>query len=80
MPYLFGKTHAIRTRQDAAIRDQGTAAEPAAALESTTARPSHDEIARLAYSYWEARGGEGGSPWQDWFDAERELMGRINPQ
>jgi Protein of unknown function (DUF2934) len=76
MPYLFGKTHAIRTRQDATIRDQSSAAEAAA----STARPSHDEIARLAYSYWEARGGQGGSPCEDWFDAERELMGRINPQ
>ena len=31
------------------------------------------EVAQLAYSYWEARGGEGGSPWEDWFRAEREL-------
>ena len=35
--------------------------------------PSHDEIAVLAYSYWEARGCQGGSPEQDWFRAEREL-------
>jgi hypothetical protein len=76
MPYVFGKTHAIRTRQDVAIRDQSSAAEVAA----SRARPSHDEIAHLAYAYWEARGGRGGSPLEDWFDAERELMGRINPQ
>jgi hypothetical protein len=30
-------------------------------------------IARLAYSYWEARGCESGSPEEDWFRAEREL-------
>ena len=76
MPYLFGKTHTIRTRQDASIRDPGSAAEVAA----SGARPSHDEIARLAYSYWEARGGQGGSPLGDWFDAERELLRRINSQ
>ena len=35
--------------------------------------PSHDEIAVLAYSYWEARGCQGGSPDEDWFRAEREL-------
>lgn len=35
--------------------------------------PAHDEIARLAYSYWEARGESGGSPWDDWFRAEEEL-------
>ena len=35
--------------------------------------PTDQQIAELAYSYWEARGGEGGSPWEDWFRAEREL-------
>jgi hypothetical protein len=37
------------------------------------AAPSESEVAELAYSYWEARGGQGGSPWEDWFRAEREL-------
>ena len=31
------------------------------------------EIARLAYSYWEARGGTNGSAEEDWDRAEREL-------
>jgi hypothetical protein len=35
--------------------------------------PSHNEIAVLAYLYWEARGCQGGSPEEDWFRAEREL-------
>ncbi len=35
--------------------------------------PTHDEIAALAYSYWESRGAQGGSPWEDWFRAETEL-------
>lgn len=35
--------------------------------------PDREEIARLAYSCWEARGGDGGSPEDDWFRAEREL-------
>lgn len=35
--------------------------------------PTHEEIARLAYSYWEARGNQGDSPWEDWFRAEEEL-------
>ena len=38
--------------------------------------PSHDEIAVLAYSYWEARGCQGGSPDEDWLRAERELRTR----
>lgn len=33
----------------------------------------HDEIARTAYLYWEARGGRGGSADEDWIAAEREL-------
>jgi hypothetical protein len=37
--------------------------------------PSQDEIARLAYSYWEARGYAGGSSEEDWLRAERELRG-----
>ena len=34
---------------------------------------AREEIARLAYSYWEARGYQGGSAEEDWFRAEREL-------
>jgi hypothetical protein len=36
----------------------------------------HEEIARLAYSHWEARGRQGGSPEEDWFRAEKELKAR----
>lgn len=35
-----------------------------------------EEIACLAYSYWEARGCQGGSPHEDWIRAERELYFR----
>jgi len=38
--------------------------------------PSHEEIAALAYSYWKARGGQGGSPEEDWLRAERQLRER----
>ena len=38
--------------------------------------PTHAEVAELAYSYWEARGRQGGSPWDDWFRAEEELKRR----
>jgi hypothetical protein len=34
---------------------------------------SREEVARLAYSYWEARGYQGGSPLEDWVRAENEL-------
>ncbi len=33
----------------------------------------HEAIARLAHSYWEARGCPYGSPQVDWFQAEEEI-------
>ena len=39
--------------------------------------PSHDEIARLAYAYWEAGGRRHGSAEADWLRAERELRNRF---
>lgn len=41
---------------------------PVAALE-----PSREAIARLAYSYWESRGCQGGSAEEDWLRAETEI-------
>ena len=35
------------------------------------------EIARLAYSYWESRGYQGGTPEEDWLRAEQELNSRL---
>jgi hypothetical protein len=39
--------------------------------------PSYEEIAALAYSYWEARGYQGGSQEEDWLRAEQELRSRL---
>lgn len=36
----------------------------------------YDEVAKLAYSYFEERQGVGGSPEDDWLRAERELRAR----
>ena len=38
--------------------------------------PEYDEVAVLAYSYWEARGYQGGSAEEDWFRAEEEVRKR----
>ena len=35
--------------------------------------PAHEDVARLAYLYWESRGFQGGPPEEDWFRAEEEL-------
>ena len=42
---------------------------------SITADPRR--VAELAYSYWEARGRQGGSPEEDWLRAEAELVSGI---
>jgi len=38
--------------------------------------PSTEDIAKLAYALWEARGGNGGSAEEDWFRAEQEIRMR----
>lgn len=44
-------------------------------------QPSQDyreEIARLAYYLWQARGEPDGSPEEDWFRAEREIEAKLH--
>jgi len=36
-----------------------------------------EDIATLAFSYWESRGYQGGSPEEDWHRAESELRERV---
>jgi Protein of unknown function (DUF2934) len=57
MPHLCGKSHLIRNRRICEDRP--------------VVRP-REEIERLARSYWEARGCQGGSAEEDWYRAERE--------
>ena len=38
--------------------------------------PSRDEIARLAYQFYESRGGQDGQDVDDWLAAEQELTRR----
>jgi hypothetical protein len=49
---------------------------PQAETVVSTQTPTYEEIAKLAYSYWEARGYQGGSAEEDWTRAEQEL--RVN--
>ena len=50
-------------------------------ITTTTVEPipqpeNQQEIATLAYEFWQTRGCPDGSPEEDWFRAERELQGR----
>jgi hypothetical protein len=47
--------------------------EPKAQREELMAELTDSEIATRAYSYWESRGFQGGSPEDDWYRAKLEL-------
>ena len=64
MTHFYGRVHRRRDSREA--RGMTAAAEPA-----------HDEIARLAYAYWEAGGRRDGSSLEDWLRAERDLRERA---
>jgi hypothetical protein len=56
------------------------AAEPdsvAVVVAVAVTEPTREEIAALAYSYWEARGYQGGSQEEDWLRAEQQLRART---
>lgn len=40
----------------------------------------HEQIALLAYEFWQARGCQGGSPEEDWIRAEQEFRKRQKSQ
>ena len=47
---------------------------PESASEPVATPVSSEAIAKLAYSYWEQRGYQGGNPHEDWVRAEQELL------
>ena len=63
-----------------ASRNHSRVHRPAArveAMQRVVRVPSHEEIARLAYSYWEAGGRREGTALEDWLRAEKQLGGPI---
>jgi|SRR5580700_7403665 hypothetical protein len=64
------RNSAVTERADSAIAPSSTAA-------ASEAAPAFDDIAQLAYSYWEARGYQGGSSEEDWLRAEHELRAGL---
>jgi hypothetical protein len=51
---------------------------PQADVASSVYTPTYEEIAALAYTYWETRGCQGGCPEEDWLRAEQELRVRTS--
>ena len=75
-------SHSRRTKAAASEPETTTApaieATPQAAEpEIRIVEPTHEQIARMAHSYWVARGQQGGSPEEDWARAEQELRSRA---
>jgi hypothetical protein len=65
------------TSQTAAAAAAVMAPEKVTPEKVSDAVPSQDDIAVLAYFYWEARGCPDGSAEEDWLRAEQELFERI---
>lgn len=68
-----------RTRKPASARAAAKAVQdsPAVSKKQSDVSPrialDSEEVARLAFSYWESRGCQGGSPEEDWYRAEETL-------
>lgn len=58
------------------VLTQAASAEPISAESELPGEVGHEEIAKLAYTYWIARGYSHGSAEEDWLRAERELKQR----
>ena len=70
MLHSCGHTHLHRHYRD---HDTTGTGDGGRHTKSAPAAPSHEDIARLAYTYWEDRGRQNGSHLEDWFRAEHEL-------
>jgi hypothetical protein len=65
------KRRALRPKVSETLASEVSSSNPArTAVPATVDR---EAIARLAYSYWEARGYVGGSAEEDWLRAERKI-------
>ena len=72
-PVRAAKPRAPRVK--AAQHSKVVSAESVVAPMST--ENAHEAIAQIAYSFWEARGCQGGTALEDWVSAEREYKQRT---
>jgi hypothetical protein len=62
------KSPTLRAKRSRRVSDHQPAPAPTQVTEQ--------EISRLAYQIYESRGRNGGSPLDDWLEAERQLSGQ----
>jgi Protein of unknown function (DUF2934) len=71
-------TRAKAPSTNAPVKRHKKAAPPVAsetaATEERSRSVAYEDVARLAFSYWEQRGYQHGSPDTDWLRAEQELQ------
>jgi outer membrane biosynthesis protein TonB len=70
------KTAAPKAKAAAKSAEAAGVPEAAVAMTKTAARPTHQQIAERAYSFFIERGWRHGHHEQDWFRAEQELLTR----
>src|SRR6266849_10732533 len=62
-------------QQQSETMTAGTDRTTASVLEEISEPQNREQIAALAYEFWQARGCPDGTPDEDWFRAEREIAG-----
>jgi hypothetical protein len=67
------KTAAASHKKHAPANSVGEPLAEPAATPAATYKPTREDIAALAYSFWVARGCQNGSAEEDWLRAEGEL-------
>src|ERR1700722_15800159 len=67
------KSTVTRKHRNSAAKERSETAIAPSSAATQTPSPTFDDIAQLAYSYWEARGFCGGSSEEDWLRAEQHL-------
>ncbi|HUQ94405.1 MAG TPA: DUF2934 domain-containing protein [Bryobacteraceae bacterium] len=76
VPAKDKKSHSTRTRKNKGeiVSETSATADNVNAVAPQSFPYPNDQIARLAYSYWESRGFQHGYATEDWLRAERELL------
>jgi hypothetical protein len=67
----------IPIETEAAVAGPVEIEQPANSIVLSVTLPTVNQVSALAYSYWETRGRQGGSPEEDWIRAEKELCVRM---
>lgn len=76
MPFLTESLYRGHVHRTPASLDRRSVMESRKISPVEVRTPTHEEIARLAYSYWEAGGRQHGLAMEHWLRAERTLRNR----